>query len=165
MNSLRLTTLFAVVLAFGSAILRADAPAPAAPAVPAAVPAHPKAPKQPETELGRHMERMAKALRALKKQIAVPAQNPGSLNLVSIIRSNAQASLNLAPAKAADFTGAARDKFIADYRAGMQAFIKAVDTVAADLKAGNNAAAAADLKKLGALSKEGHKEFRRPEAW
>ena len=143
---------------------RADQAAPPAPAA-AAAPAAPKPAKEPETELAKRMERMSKAVKALRKQVGVSAQNTGSLVLVSVIRNTATAALKLVPAKAADLQGPARDKFIADYQSGMREFIKAVDVVAADLKANNNAAALKDFQKLGALAKQDHKQFRRPEKW
>ena len=136
---------------------RADQAVPPAPAA-AAAPAAPKAAKEPETELAKRMERMSKAVKALRKQVGIPAQNAGSLALISVI-------LKLVPAKAADLQGPARDTFIADYQAGMKEFIKAVDVVASDLKAGNNAAAVKDFQRLGLLAKQDHKQFRRPEKW
>ena len=137
---------------------RADQAVPPAPAAP-------KAAKEPETELAKRMERMSKAVKALRKQVGIPAQNAGSLALISVIRNTATMALKLVPAKAADLQGPARDTFIADYQAGMKEFIKAVDVVASDLKAGNNAAAVKDFQRLGLLAKQDHKQFRRPEKW
>jgi soluble cytochrome b562 len=156
--------LLAAIVATLTPGTRADPAAQPAPAAAGAPAAH-KPSKEPETELGKRMEGMAKAVKALRKQVGIPAQNTGSLVLVSVIRNTATMALKLVPAKAADLQGPARDAFIADYQAGMQEFIKAVDVVAADLKANNNAAAIKDFQKLGVLAKQDHKQFRRPEKW
>jgi len=44
----------------------------------------------------------------------------------------------------------------------MKEFIKAVDVVASDLKAGNNAAAVKDFQRLGLLAKQDHSSFEGP---
>ena len=146
------------VLAFVSPQLCAQV-APPTPVTPPASTAK----KKPDTPLEKQMHRINKSMRALKKQINDPAQNASSLRLVAIIQDAAGAAAKLSPAKAEDYTGAEKDKFIANYQAGMKDFRDAVDKLADALKANDNAAAARDFKRLFSIEKEDHKQFRRPD--
>jgi soluble cytochrome b562 len=156
------SSLLLVALAGAVPALQADEPQPPAPsAPPAAAAAAPK--KEDKTDLEKQMDVIGHTARALKKQINDATQNDTSLQLVAKIREAAIASLNLVPVKAADLTGPDRDKFIADYQAGMKQFIDAVDTLAGALTAGDNAEAVKDFQRLGALERQDHKQFRKPE--
>jgi len=128
-----------------------------------ATPAPASAEKTPKTELEKQMDHISKSMRALKKQIKDPARNASSLVLLGAIHDAAIASTKLFPAKAEDFTGAEKDKFIAAYQAGMKDFADAVGKVADALRANDNVAAAADYKHLFSIEKQDHKQFRRPE--
>jgi cytochrome c556 len=119
--------------------------------------------KEPETELGNTMDKMNGAWRKLKKQVADPASNAGSLELVATISAAADKALTFTPARAADVPAADRAKFTADYQAQMKDFIAQIAKLGAALKANDNAAAAALVQKMGAMQKEGHKEFKRPD--
>jgi hypothetical protein len=130
------------------------APAPAA-AAPAA--------KAPKTALAKEMGKIAKAYRALGKQIADPTKNDSSLELLATIRDTSVTAATETPAFTADQPEADRAKFVADYQAKQKEFLGAVDKVIADLKAGDNATAAVDAKKLGMEERQGHKAFRKPE--
>lgn len=147
--------------------LQADEPQPAtsAAASAAATPA-PSAPapkKEEKTDLEKQMDVIAHSARALKKQVKDSTQNDTSLQWVAKIRGAAVDALNLVPAKAADLSGPDRDKFIADYQAGMRQFIDAVDMLAGALTAGDNVAAFKDFQQLFALEKQDHKQFKKPE--
>jgi soluble cytochrome b562 len=138
--------------------LQADEPQSAPPGAPA-----PQPKKEEKTDLEKQMDVIGKSARALKKQINDSTQNDTSLELVAKIRSAATAALTLVPAKAADLSGPDKDKFIADYQAGMKQFIDAVDTLAGALTAGDNGAALKDFQRLFSLEKQDHKQFRKPE--
>lgn len=124
---------------------------------------HKREHKEPETELGNAMDKMNGAWRKLKKQVADPASNASSLELVATISAAAEKALTFTPARAADVPAADRAKFIADYQAQMKAFIAEIAKLGAALKANDNAGADAIVKKMGALQKEGHKDFKRPD--
>lgn len=143
------------ILALVSLPLGAQAPAPA--------PAGPAAKGEPKTALEKQMDRINRAVKALRKQISDPARNASSLALLATVQDAAAAATKLSPAKADDYTGAEKAKFIADYQAGMKDFQAGVDKVAASLRADDNAAAAAGLKHLYSLERKDHKQFRRPE--
>jgi hypothetical protein len=121
------------------------------------------APKAPKTALAKDMGKINKANRALGKQIADATKNDSSLELLATIRDAAVASANEKPAFTADQPEADQAKFVADYQAKMKEFLGAVDKVIADVKAGDNATAAVDAKKLGMEERQGHKAFRKPE--
>ena len=124
----------------------------------------PRLPKnEDKTDLEKQMDIVNKSARALRKQINDATQNDASLALVAKIHDAADAASKLTPKKAADLEGADKDKFMADFQAGMKEFIDHVDQLTAALKSGDNAGAAKVFQGLFALEKKDHKEFRKPE--
>jgi cytochrome c556 len=117
---------------------------------------------EPKTPLAKDMHKIASAVRKLSRQIGDPDSNPASLDLVATIRAAAVAASGETPAFASDQPEATRAKFVADFQSAMKEFVGKVDTLAADLKANDNDAAAKDLKALVAAERAGHKEFRKP---
>ena len=143
----------ALLMTFSAApLLRAADPQPAPPAA-----------KDDDTELGKTMSKMNGAWRKLRKQAADPTANATSLELVATISACAEKALTLQPAKVEDVPAADRPKFIADYQAQMKDFSAQVAKLGDAFKANDNAAAQAIIQKMGAMQKEGHKEFKRPE--
>lgn len=120
-------------------------------------------PKTEETELGKAMEKISGAWRKLRRQVADPASNAASLELVATISAAAEKALTLTPARIEDVPAADREKFAGNYRQGMKAFHTEVIHLAAALKAGDNAAAQELVRKIGDLQKAGHREFKRPD--
>jgi len=139
----------------------APASSPAAPAPAQAAPADQK--KEKKTELETRMDKIGKAYRKLKKQIADPAQNDASLQLVATMMEGAKEAIDLTPKLAADVPEDQRAKFMDDFQAGIKdlqaEFVKLEDA----LKAGKNDDAAAIVKEIDALEKKSHKAFRKPE--
>lgn len=121
------------------------------------------APKAPETELHKLMENNNGHWRKLRRQAADPANNAASAALVVALREGLTKALALTPAKADDVPAADREKFIAAYQTRLKEFIVQLDLLEAAFKANDNAGAQALIAKLGAMQKEDHKEFRRPE--
>lgn len=148
--------LFSLALLVGP--LFAETPAPAA--APATNSAHGEG--HDETELDGKMSAMNGAFKKLRRQIADPAANASSLELVAKLLKASEESAALIPAKAASLPEAERAKFTADYAAKMAAFIDEVKKLEAALKADDNTAAVAILKQLGDLQKQGHRTFRQP---
>ena len=120
----------------------------------------PEAAGHEETELDGKMDAMNGAFRKLRRQIADPAANASSLELVAKLRAGAEESVKLVPARAASVPEADRAKFTEAYAAKMQAFVDEVTKLEVALQAGKNEEAATILTKLGAMQKEGHREFR-----
>jgi soluble cytochrome b562 len=119
--------------------------------------------KAPETELGQTMEQLNGAWRKLRRQAADPASNASSLELVAIIKAGGEKALTLQPARVEDVPAADREKFVQDYRNGLQGFLAQVGKLEEALQAGDNPAAVELIQKIGALQKEAHKEFKRPD--
>ncbi len=114
-----------------------------------------------ETELGKKMEKMGGAFRALRRQITDASKNADSLAKLATIKENAMASLKLEPAMKADKPAADQKKFVADYQAEMKKFIEQVTKVEVALKANNNAEAEKLLAGVGDAQKAGHKQFKK----
>lgn len=132
----------------------------------AAAPSLRALPQQPEqekhTELGDKMEKMNKAWRKLRRQVADPAKNADSLALIATMKTALAGADKLRPDKETDLPEAARAKFQADFVAGMKKLATGFDRLEAALKANNNEEAEKIIKDLGDLQKDSHKTFRRP---
>jgi hypothetical protein len=145
----------ALLLSLPSAALvrAADAPKPDA------KPEH----KEPETELGKTMEKLNGSWRKLKKQAADPASNAASLELVAAISAGMEKALTFKPAKTDDLPAAEREKFVQEYQKDMKEVMALLPKLEAAFKANDNTAAQALIQKIGAMQKEAHKEFKRPD--
>jgi len=151
-------------------LLRAD-DTPAAPATstttttttsaPAAAAAAPDDEKK--TELEMRMDRVGKAFRKLRKQVADPAQNASSLELASKMAAAFKEAEDLTPEKAMDLPVDQRPKFIADYKAGLQAMEDQVSKLSDALTAGKNDVATSIVADMFSMEKKDHKEFKKPE--
>jgi soluble cytochrome b562 len=128
---------------------------------PAAAAAKPEDEKKTELEL--RMEKMGKAFRKLKKQIADPAQNAASLELISTMIDAANEGLKFTPEKADDVPADQRAQFVADYQAGLKQMIEALTKLKETVAAGNNDAAAKQVADIISLEKKDHQKFKRPE--
>jgi hypothetical protein len=127
-------------------------------AAPAAAPDDDK-----KTELEMRMDRASKAFRKLRKQVADPAQNASSLDLVSKMAAAFKEAEDLTPEKAMDLPEADRPKFVSDYKAGIQAMEDEVSKLSDALTAGKNDVAASIVADMFAMEKKDHKEFKKPE--
>jgi hypothetical protein len=148
-----------LALPVASPILAADQPAN--PPAPNSAPAAGHDDEQ-KTELEMRMDRMGKAFRQLKKQVADPAQNASSLGLVSTMQDAAKEAVDLTPAKAADIPEDQRAKFVDDFKAGIRGMQDEFTKLADALKAGKNEDAAKIVDEITDLEKKDHKEFRKP---
>jgi len=117
--------------------------------------------KKDHTALEDRMDEINASWRRLRRQVADPAQNAASLELVAAIRKAAHGTENMKPAKLAEIPAAEQAKFLADYRAGMKKFMDLIDGLEAALKAGNNADASQAVSDLANLQKESHKAFKK----
>src|SRR5258708_14278974 len=122
-----------------------------------------KADDGPKTEIEQSMDKMSKAFRALRKQVADAGKNAESLQLVATIKSCAEEAKKHTPELAADKPEADRTQFTADYKKRMDEFIGLIDQLSDAIKANDNAAAQNLTSKLGAMQKTGHKDFKKPD--
>jgi soluble cytochrome b562 len=136
-----------------------DTPPPptTAPAVSATAPDSEK-----KTELEMRMGRMGKAFRKLKKQVADPAQNASSLELLSTMEAAAKEAIDLTPAKAEDIPAEQRPKFEDDFRTGIKNLQDRFAKLRDALTAGKNDDAVKLVADIDAYEKKEHKEFRKP---
>jgi hypothetical protein len=146
-------------------LLRADdTPAPAAPpaAAPAAAPAG--APDDDKkTEIEMRMDKVGKAFRKLRKQVADPTQNASSIDLVATMVANLKEAAGFTPEKAADLPEDQREKFVADYKAGLKDMEATLGKLSDALTANDNTAAAALVKQVFQTEKDDHKQFKKPD--
>jgi soluble cytochrome b562 len=162
-------------LAADPAAAPADAAAPATTTAPAAVtvPAASTAPAtaapaaapddDKKTDLELRMDKVSKAFRKLRHQVADPAQNESSLALVATVQAALKEAEDLTPEKADDVPADQRAKFIDDYKSGIKGMEDEFTKLSDALTAGKNADASALVTEIFNLEKKDHKDFRRPE--
>jgi soluble cytochrome b562 len=138
-------------------------PAPASPAMPAAPTALAAPDTEKKTDLDLRMDKVSKAFRKLRKQVADPTQNASSLDLLATMQAALKEAVDLTPEKADDVPADQRAKFIADYKAGIQGMLDEFSKLGDALTAGKNDDAAKIVADIFALEKKDHTSFRRPE--
>jgi hypothetical protein len=136
----------------------AAAAAAVAPAAPAAAPAGDK-----KTELDLRMDRVGKAFRKLRKQVADPTQNVASLALLATMNDALTEAADLTPEKTEDLPADQRAKFIEDFKAGLKGMQDEFTKLGVALTAGQNDDAVKIVADIGALEKKDHGNFRRPD--
>jgi hypothetical protein len=145
------------------AMLADDTPGTATPPPATAPAAAVPAPDEKKTDLELRMDRMGKAFRKLKKQVADPTQNASSLLLLTTMDDAAKEALDFTPAKAQDLPEDQRAKFEEDFKAGIKGMQDEFAKLRDALTAGRNDDAVKIVADIGNLEKKDHKEFRRPE--
>jgi soluble cytochrome b562 len=149
--------IFSPALSFG----QTPPPAPGGSSAPAVTPAG--TPSEDEkTDLEVRMDHMGKAYRKLKKQVADPAQNASSLQLLATMQNAAKEALEFTPAKTADLPADQQAKFVEDFKAGLQGMQDEFTKLSDALTAGKNDDAVKIVAEIDALEKKDHKEFRKP---
>ncbi len=113
-----------------------------------------------ETPLGKEMEKGSKAMKALQRASKEGKVTKDMVSKVAEIKSTFEAAAKLEPAKLKDVPAAEKAKFMADYKAAMEAAIKDVDALKVAVESENAADIQKALDKLNAGKKEGHKAFK-----
>jgi soluble cytochrome b562 len=162
MNTRAALALLTAIPVLSPALFAADAPAaPAQAAAPSVAPAAHDDEKK--TDLEKRMERIGKAFRQLKKQVADPAQNGSSLELLSKMQAAAKEATEFTPKKAEDLPADQRAKFEEDFKSGISNLQDLFAKLQDALTAGRNDDAVKIVGDIGSFEKKEHKEFRRPE--
>jgi soluble cytochrome b562 len=156
-------SLLLLALPILSPALLADDTPPAPPPPTTAPAAAAPAPEEKKTDLELRMDRMGKAFRKLRKQVADPTQNASSLQLLATMEDAAKEALEFTPAKAQDLPEDQRPKFVEDFKAGIRSMQDQFAKLRDALTAGKNDDAAKIVSDMLDLEKKEHKEFRRPE--
>ena len=120
-----------------------------------------RAADEAETELGKKMEKVGGAFRALGRQISDASKNADSLAKIAIIKENLQAGMKLEPAKKAEVPAAEQKKFVTDYQADRKKMLALVDKVEAALKANNNDEAGKLVSQMRDDQKKAHKMYKK----
>lgn len=151
----KLLSLLLVSLIAAASLTAQDAPKPAPPA------AHKqkKEKDRPDTDIEKAMKKMGGAFRKLRGQAKAGAFTPDAVDLVATMKAAAAEAVKHDPLKTKDVPEADRTKFLADYKAKMDEFNTALDSLTAALKAGKTEEAVALVGKLGKLQHSGHEEF------
>ncbi len=149
----------AFVWLLASSILSPVLSAADTPAAPASQPA-PDSEKK--TELEMRMDRIGKAFRKLKKQVADPTQNASSLELLATMQAAAKEAIDLTPEKAQDLPVDQRAKFEDDFKAGIKDLQDRFAKLQDALTASKNDEAVKMVAEIADFEKKEHKEFRKP---
>ena len=105
------------------------------------------------------MEGINRAARQLGRQISDPAQKVSSLELVATMQKHAEKAKTLTPPKAEKLTGDDKTKYVATFQADLDALLKQIGTVKADLTSDKFDVAQADFRKVQDLKNSSHKEL------
>ncbi len=113
-----------------------------------------------DTPLGKEMEKIGKALKAINRNIADASQKDANLAKVADAKAANMAALKYEPAKTKDVPAADKAKFISGYKAAMEEVGKNLDALKAAIEGGKTDDAKALLEKLNTEKKEGHKKYK-----
>lgn len=115
------------------------------------------------TPLEEQMEKLSKALKVVNRNLLDPTAKDANLAKIADAKTAADASIKLEPAMAKTIPAADKEKFLADYKAGMEATSKTLDELKAAVAADKSEDAAKIMEKLNAQKKDGHKKFQKEE--
>jgi len=127
--------------------------------LPAAQAAHHEEDEE-KTPLGEEMSAMNKAWRQLKKDIADPAKNDGSLKLLDQMMQTTLNSTDMIPVLAEDLPEDDQAAFLHAYQEEMEELMKELAILETFLGAGDNTMAQKLIKQIDDQKKKGHKEFK-----
>ncbi len=116
---------------------------------------------EPETEMGKQMDKMSGAFRALRRQAPDATKNADSLEKIKVIREMALASAKQEPAMKAEIPADKQAQFVEKFRKDMKDFLALVDKAEAAFKANKNEEAVKILGSMADAQKAGHKEFKK----
>jgi soluble cytochrome b562 len=117
--------------------------------------------EEKETPLGKEMEKINKAYKAIGKQADDAAKKDDTLAKIADMKKAAEATLTLEPEMTADIPAADKAKFLADYKAATEAFIKEIDVLKAAVEAGKADEAKKSIDTLKKMKGDGHKKFKK----
>ena len=113
-----------------------------------------------ETPLGKEMEKISKAIKAINRNIGDAAQKDANLAKLADAKTACAAASKLDPAKTKDVPAAEKAKFLEGYKASMQEMGKGLDALKAAIEGGKTDDAKGIIEKLNNGKKEGHKKYK-----
>ncbi len=112
-----------------------------------------------DSPLERSMSTMNASLRALKRQVADPAQNASALELIGKMKKAAVASRDESPSMVKEIPEADRAKFLSSYKDAMTDLIGQIDELNLAVKENRTKDALKLLDELKETKREGHSQF------
>jgi soluble cytochrome b562 len=113
-----------------------------------------------DTPLGKEMEKIGKALKAINRNVADASQKDANLAKIAEAKTACAASLKYEPAKTKEIPAAEKAKFVEGFKSSMQDVGKNLDALKAAIEGGKTDDAKAILEKLNSQKKEGHKQYK-----
>lgn len=113
-----------------------------------------------DTPLAKEMDKANKALKAIGRAQKEGKVTKDMASKVDEVKAAFEAAAKLEPAKTKDVPAAEKAKFLADYKAAMEAATKDLDALKAAVESEKADEVGKALEKLNAGKKEGHKAFK-----
>ena len=113
-----------------------------------------------DTPLGKEMDKVSKALKALGRAAKEGKVTKDMTAKVDDAKTAAQAASKLEPAKTKDVPAADKAKFLAGYKESMEGMIKNLDELKAAVASEKADDVAKMIEKLNEGKKEGHKKYK-----
>ena len=113
-----------------------------------------------DTPLGKEMEKISKALKAINRNVADASAKDANLAKVADAKAANLAALKYEPAKTKDVPAAEKANFLKGYKAAMEEVGKELDALKAAIEGGKTEDAKALLEKLNNAKKDGHKKYK-----
>jgi soluble cytochrome b562 len=105
------------------------------------------------------MKAIAKNAKQLAKQVSNADRRDSSLELLADMAKHAEKAKTLDPKKTADVPAEKRGQFLADYRKAADGLLDAIRKIEAAVRDGKHEEAAALLRELNGIKREGHEAF------
>ena len=113
-----------------------------------------------DTPLTKEMEKLNKAIKAIKRNVADAGQKDANLAKLAEAKAANTAALKFEPAKTKDVPAAEKAKFLSGYKTAMEEAGKSLDALKTALEGGKTDDAKALLEKLDGQKKDGHKKYK-----
>jgi soluble cytochrome b562 len=116
-----------------------------------------------DTPLAEQMNKFNKALKAIGRAAKEGNVSKDLVAKVDDAKAAAEAALKFEPEKTKEVPAGEKEKFLADYKAGMQETIKTLDELKTAVSSGKADEVGKVMEKLNNQKKEGHKKFQKEE--
>lgn len=125
----------------------------------AALTSLPAAEEEAKSPLGKQMETMNRSFRKVRRQYADPAQKDANLALIDGMLENVKTAKTLPPPGADRLAAEEREKYLATFQKQLDQLAKEYGALKEQIAAGNAEGAGAEIKKIGELRDQSHKDL------
>jgi len=112
------------------------------------------------TPLEDQMEKLSKALKLVKRNLADASAKDANLAKIADAKAALGEAKKLEPAMTKTIPAGQKEKFLTDFKASIEETGKALDELKAAIEAGKSEEAAKVMEKLDLQKKESHKKFK-----